>query len=112
MSTLPRPRRTRQTASSVRLAAPAAAWPAWTDNWYWEAGESPHDVADHVHLPEPFDPYDADIASYGRWLAGIDDGPLPPIAESCHTIEEWDAVRRGQISEVELGMLAAGLPLG
>jgi hypothetical protein len=107
----------------------ASSWDTWTDNWYWGCGSCPEDPASHVHA-EPPDPEEtdeewlarmaaveesereriettyfptrADLAEYDRFLSSLDDA----TAARC-TVEEWDAIRRHQISDDELSQLAA-----
>jgi hypothetical protein len=134
MSSLPRTRRTKKTAPAIHLTAPAEFWPAWTDNWYWESGESAHDLASHVHVKplEPdetdaeflarieheeaaeearvlatYEPSPTDLAEYRAWSESLDAGTLPPALAGRFAFGEYDAIRRGQVSEDELSMLAS-----
>jgi hypothetical protein len=113
---------------------PAAGWPDWTDNFFWEPGESPAALSDHVTLviPEPeetdaeflarlgheeeiekarvlatYQPSPTDLAEYAAWSEALDNGTLPPAAAVRFRLGEYDAIRRGQISEDELAQLAA-----
>jgi hypothetical protein len=137
MSSLPRSRGPRKTAPAptVRLSAPANFWPAWTDNWLWEPGADAHDLASHVTLPpvpEPdetdaeflarlgheeeiekarvlanYQPSPTDLAEYAAWSEALDAGTLPPAVADQFRPGEYDAPRRGQVTEDELAQLAA-----
>jgi hypothetical protein len=136
MSSVHKTRRTKKTvpAPAVHLTAPAEFWPAWTDNWYYEPGEGAHDLADHVHIaiPEPgetdaeflarieldelterarieseYHPLPEDLQEYSLWSAGLLDGTLAPSMASRFTLGEYDAYRRGQPTDDELGQLAS-----
>ena len=52
MSSLPRIRRTKKTAPATDASVPDPTdpmnWPDWVDSWYWEPGESPAGLSDHI----------------------------------------------------------------
>jgi hypothetical protein len=105
--------------------SPAVPWyedptPSWVDNFFYEPGSCPEDLAAHVHIstPEPeetdaeflarladeedlerqrladtYHPTTADLAEYGQWLASLNDGPEPYAVEPGHSFEDWEALR-------------------
>jgi hypothetical protein len=129
--------------------SPAVPWyadpaPGPWDNYYWEPGSCPEDLAAHVHIDvrepeetdaeslarlgqeeaferarvlETYQPLPEDLEEYAAWSQALDAGTLPPagcrrfhfgiLAESRYTADEQDAIRRGQVTEDELAMLAA-----
>ena len=56
-----------------------------------------------------YQPSPTDLAEYAAWAEALDAGTLPAEASGRFTLGEYDAVRRGQVSETELAMLAAGM---
>jgi hypothetical protein len=141
MSSLARSLGQRKAAPAVRIAA--VPWyddptPGPWDNWYWEPGESPEALSDHVTLviPEPeetdaeflarlgheeeiekarvlatYQPSPTDLLEYSAWSQALDAGTLPPEASVRFRFGEYAAVRRGQVSEDELSMMAAGMAI-
>lgn len=54
------------------------------------------------------EPTAADRADFEDWLDQVDEAlPLPPIEPAFRAIEEWAALRCGQVSEDELSQIAA-----
>jgi hypothetical protein len=102
-----------------------ADWPAWTDNWFWEVEPFERAALEQAAFDEACDIVDSPSPSEERWLALMWSG-LPPVAGGApeytaadrSDLEAWlDQLDRdypppNQISDVELGMLAGGLPLG
>jgi hypothetical protein len=113
--------------------------PSWVDNHFWEPGSCPEDLAAHIHIevrePEETDaeflarlgheeeiekarvlatyqPSPADLAEYDAWSAALAEGTLPPAVAARFRFGEYDAIRRGQISEDELAMMGAGMAVG
>ena len=72
-----------------------------------------HDLAERRRIAETYHPTDADLRDYAEWLASLDDNLPPPDIDlsEYRTVAEWDAVRRGQVSETELAMMAAGMAI-
>jgi hypothetical protein len=137
MSSLPRARHPRKATPAVRIAA--VPWyddptPGPWDNWFWEPGSCPEDLASHITLviPEPeetdaeflarlgheeeierarvlatYQPSPTDLAEYAAWSEALDAGTLPPAVAVRFRLGEYDAIRRGQVTEDELAMIAA-----
>jgi hypothetical protein len=108
--------------------------PSWVDNHYWEPGSCPEDLAAHVHIDvrepeetdaeflarlgeeeafekarvlETYQPLPEDLEEYAAWSQALEAGTLPPSLATRFRFGEFDAIRRGQISEDELSQLAA-----
>jgi hypothetical protein len=130
------PNRVQLVEADGSAARPSAeSWPAWTDNHFWESGESQHDLAGHVHIdpPEP----DAPDGEAG-WIQVMIEASLPPVeadgeflarvaaedaAEKARVMATYQPLPedlaelaawsesldgyRGQVSSEELGQLAA-----
>ena len=142
MISLPRKARPRRGPNRVTLVepdgSPAVPWyldptaGPW-DNHFWEPGESPAGLSDHVTLvvPEPeetdaeflarlgheeeiekarvlatYQPSPTDLAEYAAWSGALAEGTLPAAVATHFRFGEYDAIRRGQISEDELSQLA------
>jgi hypothetical protein len=107
--------------------------PSVWDNHYWEPGSCPEDLAAHVTAvvlePEETDaeflarlgheeeierarvlatyqPSPTDLAEYAAWSQELDAGTLSGVSARRFRFGEFDAIRRGQISEDELSQLA------
>jgi hypothetical protein len=75
-----------------------ASWPAWTDNFFWEVSDDERAALEAEALEAECDRRDAVDAPGNRpWLTLMWSGPLPPSS---------------QVSDDELGMMGAGLPIG
>jgi hypothetical protein len=76
---------------------PAATWPAWTDNHYWEVSDDERAALEAAEVERLTDLHDApavlaaDRDDFAAWLSQADD----------------DAPVRRQVSPIELSMLAA-----
>jgi hypothetical protein len=68
-----------------------------------------------------YQPSPTDLAEYAAWSEALANGTLSPavatrfrfgiLAESRYTDDERDAIRRGQVSEDELAMMASGMAI-
>lgn len=76
-----RPNRVQLVEPNGSPARPSAeSWPAWTDNHYWECGESAHALADHVTLPDVPEPDDDDRRDGAAlWAEMMIEASLPPV---------------------------------
>jgi hypothetical protein len=111
----------------------AANWPAWTDNFYWEVEPDEHAALEAAEVERITDILDAPQPSPGEaiWaqlmiegsLSSVSGGspdaePYQPTAEDWADYHGWseDLDRRrpplDQVSDDELAMMAAGLPIG
>jgi hypothetical protein len=95
-----------------------AAWPAWTDNWYWETDAADVAALEAEERERLADLCDAPDAAWHRMMAesipAISGGaPFEPSPEDWEDYRRaFDEIDRRQVSDVELAMMAAGLAVG
>jgi len=78
----------------------AANWPAWTDNWFWECGSCPEDLASHVTYegPEPGD--DGRLDGAALWAQLLIESSLPPVETDADFLARLEREESAELARV------------
>lgn len=79
----------------------ALAWPPSVDDWFWECGESPADLAAHVSLPPVVEP-DDDGRRDGSalWAELMIESSLPLVETDAEFLARLDAAEAAERARV------------